>query len=209
VGAERAGEPSIRVEAYRKTYGSYVDAADEGTTAGPSIVAGDAKGVDMIVRWSRQARLNGWVTWSLLDASVDLQDGSTTSAPYDVTNTLTAVGRYAVNDNWEVGSTLRLATGKPFTPVLSGSVPTDDAPSTPLYGPTQSERLPALARLDARVSRYFRSEKSFALIYVEMLNLLDRRNVMSYSYDASWTQRTPVDAFFAHRTIVLGVEVSH
>lgn len=203
-GAELNGEPSIRVEAWTKAYDSYVPAGD-----GPQITAGRANGVDMIVRWSQQSRLNGWVSWSLLDAHVDLAGGTRARAPYDVTHTVTAVGRLALTDDWELGTTARYGTGRPYTPV-TGSMPgADGAPPTPIYGTVQSERMPDMQRLDARLTRYVRMDGMLGVLYVEMLNLLDRRNVMAWSYDTTWTQRSRVDALFAHRTFVLGAEVSH
>ena len=204
IGAERGGEPSLRMEAYIKTYGAYVPAG-----SGPQTVAGVSNGLDMIVRWSKQSRLNGWLTYSALDASVDLADGSTTRAPYDVTHTFTAVGRLALTDDWELGSTVRYATGKPFTPVMGSENGNAETPPTPLYGVANGERLPELQRLDARLTRYVRGDRALAVLYVEMLNLLGRRNVLAYSYDATWTQRSPVDAFYAHRTFVVGAEISH
>jgi hypothetical protein len=42
--------------------------------------------------------------------------------------------------------------------------------------------------------------------YVEALNLLDRGNVMAYTYDAAYADPQPVRTFFGNRTFMLGVE---
>jgi hypothetical protein len=57
------------------------------------------------------------------------------------------------------------------------------------------------------VTRYLFGRGRSAVAYLEMLNLLDRRNVMSYTYGDDFTTPVPVNAFFAHRTFVLGVEL--
>ncbi len=44
------------------------------------------------------------------------------------------------------------------------------------------------------------------VVYIEGLNLLDRGNVMSYTYDAAYRDPRPVRTFFADRTLLLGVE---
>jgi hypothetical protein len=123
----------------------------------------------------------------------------------DVTHSVTGVVRLPLGD-WEVGATARYATGKPFTPVTGGAPDPATGAPVPVYGELNDERLPDHRRLDARVSRYIFGAGRFGLVYLEMLNLLDRQNVMSYTYGDDFTTRVPVHAFFAHRTFVLGFE---
>lgn len=205
LGAERGGEPSIRVEAFAKQYDEFVN--DGGS--GPAVVAGTNRGIEGIVRWQRQARLNGWLTYSLLDADLELEDGTRTSAKYDVTHSVTAVARYALTDAWEVAGTLRYATGKPFTPVVGTREPAQEGwPLQPIHGSVNSERLPYYGRLDGRVTRFQKlGQRHSGVFYLEMLDLTGRRNVMSYQYDASYTERRPLESFFARRTFVIGAEV--
>src|SRR3712207_8140395 len=47
-----------------------------------------SSGVDAIVRWTRQARLNGWITYSYLDGEVELEGGERVPSAVDVTHTL-------------------------------------------------------------------------------------------------------------------------
>lgn len=195
LGAERGGEPSVKVEAYVKAYGVYVENGD-----GPQIHSGRAMGMDAIVRWSRQKTLNGWITYSYLDGSVTLADGREAPSSIDVTHTLTGVARLTLSHGFEVGSTLRLGTGRPFTPVLGA-----DSSGEALYGAPNGERMPAYSRLDARVMRYIPMNGSVGVLYVEMLNLLDRNNVQAYTYGPGYTERRAVPAFFAHRAVILGL----
>lgn len=197
-GAERRGEPSLRVEAYAKSYGDYVPAGN-----GPRITAGRAAGVDAIVRWAKQERLNGWITYSYLHGTVDLENGGTVPSAVDVPHTLTGVAKLAVGRSWEVGSTLRYGTGRPFTPV-TGARARGDGTFRPVYGATLSDRLPDCARLDGRITRFFRPSAGSGVVYLEMLNLLDRNNVSAYTYDATYRERRGVPSFFSRRTLVLG-----
>jgi hypothetical protein len=94
----------------------------------------------------------------------------------------------------------RYATGKPFTPLV--------AADARRHAAIRRDARRAAARttaLDARVTRYLFGD-GMALVYLEMLNLLDRRNVMSYTYSTG-ARRVPVNSVFAHRTFVLGVEL--
>jgi hypothetical protein len=204
LGAERAGEPAARVEVFTKLY----DRFTEGGSDGPHAVGGVSRGVDAIVRWQRQSRLNGWITYSLLDAELEMEDGSRTSARYDVTHSLTAVGRLALTDAWELGATLRYATGKPYTPVLGARAAEQEGwPAVPVYGVVHSERLPYYGRVDGRITRYQRIGGNTGVFYLEMLDLNGRRNVIGYHYDASYSQRTPLESFFARPTFVAGAEL--
>jgi vitamin B12 transporter len=193
-GVERAGELSVRAEAYVKRYGDYAAEGD-----GPAITAGLNTGIDAIARWSPRTGPTGWVSWSALRSRVELASGETVPSALDVSHSVTGVVRMPLGD-FEIGTTARYATGKPFTPMTgrSGGIP--------VYGAIHSERLPDYQRLDARVTRYLMGPQRTALVYLEMLNLLDRRNVMSYSYGSN-SQRVPVHSVFAHRTFVLGFEL--
>jgi vitamin B12 transporter len=200
-GAERAGRLSLRIEAYMKRYDDYASAgAAAAGVAGPASVAGTSRGLDAIARWSPRSGPAGWASYSLLRGTVELENGARVPSALDVTHSLTSVVRVPVGAGWELGATARYATGKPYTPRLPGSEPG--------YGAVHSERVPDYQRLDGRLTRYvFGQDRRLAVIYLEMLNLLDRRNVMSYTYPADGARPVPVHTVFARRTFVLGVEL--
>jgi vitamin B12 transporter len=193
-GVEKAGTLAMRAEAYLKRYDDYVPAG-----SGPAISGGMNSGIDAMARWSPRSGPSGWASWSLLRGRVDLDAGGTVPSALDVTHSITTVARLPLGD-WELGTTARYATGKPFTPVVGY------AAGAPVYGTIHGARLPDYRRLDARITRYLLGEGRTALVYLEMLNLLDRRNVMNYTYDDGGA-RLPVHSVFAHRTFVLGFEL--
>jgi len=195
IGAERGGEPSVKVEAFVKDYDDYVERGD-----GPRIASGRAAGMDAIVRWSRQKVLNGWITYSYLDGTVKLEDGREAPSAVDVTHTLTGVARLTLPHSLELGSTLRLGSGRPFTAITGA-----DAQGRAVYGAPNGDRMPVYQRLDARVMRYIPMNGSVGVVYLEMLNLLDRNNPQAYTYGPGYTERRAVPAFFANRTIILGM----
>jgi tetratricopeptide (TPR) repeat protein len=200
VAGERDGEPSVRLEAYAKAYGSY-----EGFGEGPKIQGGNARGVDAIIRWSRQERLNGWVTYSILDADVRLAEGSAVPAAVDVTHSLTAVGRLTLGENWELGMTAKAATGRPYTEVLGVRRESDG--TVPLYGAINGARLPQYTRFDMRLTRFARLPSGLAVGYLEVINVLNQANVASYTWGQDYTVRSPIRSYFAVRSAVLGLEI--
>lgn len=201
LGLEREGATStLRAEAFDKRYDDYAPLG-----AGPRVTAGRARGLDVIAQRRGPGRLTGWVGWSLLDAVVHLADGEWARSPYDVTHSLTASATATVARDWSVGSTVRYGTGTPVTPVVASTMV--DGRVTPVYGRATSERLPAYARLDARVMRFIRLPGALVSSYVEVLNLANRRNAAGATWDASYTTRRLTPTFFASRTIVAGAEV--
>jgi vitamin B12 transporter len=203
-GIQRDGAPALRAEAYIKHYGDYV--AEPGADdAAPRVVSGRAVGLDVLFRPQTMGPVLGWLTYSYLHGELELDDGSRVPSRYDVTHTLTAVGKLSVH-LWELGLTGRYGTGRPYTPIL-GSAPTaEDGPAAPLYGLPHSLRLPSYSRLDGRLSRIAPVRGGIVAAYVEGLNVLDRGNVMAYTYDAAYANPQPVRTFFGHRTLVFGVE---
>jgi vitamin B12 transporter len=185
-GAERTGEPSLKVEAFTKWYDAYVPAGD-----GPPIERGRTVGGDAIVRWSRQERVNGWITYSILDGRIELADGVTVPSAVDVTHSLTGVGMIALTPGWQLGATARYATGRPYT-----------RPD----GEPHAERLPDYRRIDARLTRFSTWRNRMMVSYLELLNVVDHRNVSAYTFDAAG-ERQAVPAFF-RRTAVAGFSIS-
>jgi|GEM_PF-503529 len=195
VGAEHGGEPSLKVEAFVKDYDGYVENGE-----GPRIAAGRAMGMDAILRWSHQKVLNGWITYSYLDGTLSLADGRDVPSAVDVTHTLTGVARLTLPHSFEVGTTARLGTGRPFTPITGA-----DAAGKAVYGAPNGDRMPTYTRLDGRVMRYLPMNGSVGVLYLEMLNLLDRNNVQAYTYGPGYAERRAVPAFFSNRTLILGM----
>jgi vitamin B12 transporter len=203
-GIQREGAPALRAEAYLKRYDDYL--AEHGAAAeAPQVVAGRAAGLDVLVRPQAWGPVVGWLTYSYLHGEVELEDGTRLPSRYDVTHSLTAVGKLSVME-WELGFTGRYGTGRPYTPILGVSPTAGEEPPAPLYGALHSRRLPSYFRLDGRLSRLTPLRGGVLATYVEGLNLLDRGNVMAYTYDASYGDPQPVRTFFGNRTFVLGVE---
>jgi hypothetical protein len=198
LGVQHDGDIAIRAEAYLKAYDAF--RADAGSA--PAVVGSGARGIDLLARWSADA-LTGWLTWSLLDGEIELESGERVPAPAAITHSVTAVARRALGDRWELGSTARFATGRPYSPVVG----VNDETGEPVYGEINSARAPAYFRLDSRVSHFVSAGQGLIVLYLEALNLLDRRNVMRSTWSSDGREQRPVRAFFSYRTLVLGAEL--
>ena len=67
--------------------------------------------------------------------------------------------------------------------------------------------MPAYSRIHARVMRYLRFPGVPVTSFLEVLNVTDRTNVSTYTYDPSYTSRESVHTFFSRRTLVMGAEL--
>jgi tetratricopeptide (TPR) repeat protein len=198
-GVEREGRPALKIETYVKSYDRYV--SEDGAL---DIEDGRSMGIDALARWPQTERWGGWIAYSLLDGRIDVTDVGRISSEVDVTHSLTAVGMYTLG-SWQMGSTIRYATGRPFTPVV-GATGGEGFPE-PIYGEPLSSRLPDYFRLDARVTRFQRVGGRLAVFYLEVLNVLDRENASAVVYDANWENPRTVGSVFDGRTLVAGVEI--
>ena len=198
-GVEHAGPYTLRVEAFRKVYDAVV-----GVGAEPTADHVTVSGADILVRPPKLGRVAWWATYSWLRSRTSLVNGGTVPSALDVTHSLAVVGRLAFGRGWELGSTLRLATGRPFTPVVGG-LATDNG-MVPIPGLLHGERYPTYGRLDARLTRSTAVGNGLLLLYLEALNLTNRENVATYSYDDAFRTRAAVPYFFSQRTLVLGME---
>jgi hypothetical protein len=200
LGLERESAAGLlRAEAFVKEYDDY-----RAFGAGPGITSTRARGGDLIAQ-RLTGPLTGFLGYSWLDASSVLADGQRVRGAFDVTHSATASITASLPGGWSVGTTARYGTGAPKTPVLGGQQ-MPDGRTVPVYGAIMSDRLPAYARMDARVMRHIRLPGTLLTTFLEVINVANRANVASYTYDPTYTSRETVHTFFAKRTVVMGGE---
>lgn len=112
-------------------------------------------------------------------------DGFYRPSSWDVRHAFSLTAGYRIGQAWEIGIKWRSLSGRPFTPF-------DLARSAEEYARTRrgvtdldrlnSERTPSYQRLDVRVDRRFSFPKWNAVVYVDVQNVLNRRNIFGYDY---------------------------
>ncbi len=174
---------------------------------------GRAYGFDLYLakRPSNESRLAGWVSYTYGVASRDMY-GRRYSFDYDRRHALSVVESYRVLTWLDVATTLRLDSGFPMTPVVGVRVaatadtldqdhdgntaelvpqrdPAGQLVYTPDYGGVanlNSARLPLYARLDLRLSFRPGGRSGRWLIYLDVINVLNRKNVTSLEKDLAY-----------------------
>jgi hypothetical protein len=180
------------------------------TTEPVNGATGRAYGFDLYVARravSADTRLTGWASYTYGRATRDVY-GHRRPFEYDRPHAVSAVAAMRVGRKVEVSATGRVASGFPYTPIIglrvngvvdtidydgdrnrTEIVPEGDIPPvgepvwvTDLGGVDNllSARLPAFARVDARVAFRPRGPNGRWLFYLDAINVLNRRNVGAY-----------------------------
>ncbi len=210
-GFRDAADPfHLRVEVYAKKYDALPLESERSFFASDG--TGEAQGLDLFARLAA-ARWDGWVSYSYLRARrrwTPWADQGRYPVPrrpvspyFEIPHTLQLSGNVQLPGSVTLGASVRVASGRPFTPV-------EDAESTeagfvPTYGARQSERYPTYQRLDLTVSRAWRIPgEDLAVGYLGITNLLDRQNIFEYAYSEDYRSREPARSSFG-RAIYFGV----
>ena len=199
------GARLIRVEAYRKRYGSLAARTREGITRGGG--TGAATGADVFVKEELTLLgLDARLAYSFIRSErTDPDSGESARSPFDVTHTLHIVVNRGFGGWLETGVAYRAATGAPFTPIRSATFDSGHDLWQPHYGAPMSERLPTYNRLDlsATVLKSLWAD-NLTVFFVSVMNSLDRVNVRDYRYSADYSERIALKTPFP-RTIYFGV----
>jgi vitamin B12 transporter len=215
-GVEYAtGDLTARLELYDKIYHDLIlrDSALHLANRGE----GSARGVDLFIKYGAflETRFNGWLSYSFLssrrtqprDRGVELTYEEAPS-PFDITHNLVIVGKYRLVGYLNIGIGARYATGAPVTPITGAIFDSTRGTYTPIEGAIGSERLPSYIRLDCDLSYQLPfADDASAIFYLGITNLLDRSNVLGYSYSNDYSTRTPRRTNF-NRSTYFGATVT-
>ena len=205
------GDVIIRVESYYKDYNDLV-AQEEDIFGIPipfryeNVGEGFAKGVDVFLKgrfWD--GKYTGWISYSYTDSKRQQNENSIgTSANYDITHNIAIVSSYNITRDLTAGVTLRLSTGRPYTPVVGSTYDPINDVYIPTYGVENSGRFPTYKRVDMNLQYIFSLLDRFAVAFVALNNVFDEDNLYTYTYNFNYSQRIPVISL-NERTIWFGV----
>ncbi len=142
-----------------------------------------ARGVELSADRSAGA-WNWWAsyTWSKV---TDRIDGRDVARSWDQRHAVQG-GFGWHNESWNFSAAASIHSGWPRTELMlvEKGLDADGEPlHVPQPGPRNAIRLPTFASVDVRLSRKFKVPRGSLLAFVEISNLLDRRNVCCVDYD--------------------------
>jgi hypothetical protein len=154
--------------------------------------SGIAYGEELLIKKDGRSDLTGWLSVSL--ARSKLQNNVTGESfrfEYDQPVNATFVSSYKLNNNWTMGTKWTYHSGTPYSPVI-GTTQDSTGRHIPIYAAVNSGTLPDYHRLDLRFDRHYIYDKWKLNTYFEINNVYFRKNVLGYSYNANYTDATPI-----------------
>jgi len=156
---------------------------------------GNSWGVELFIN---KDLVDAWYGWLSIAYSrtqrTNLLTGEDFRYSYDQPVIINAVANYQLTDHWQIGAKWRYQSGQLITP-LEGAVQDPDNPAlyNPVYGELNSTRLPAHHQLDVRADRTYYYTGWEMDLYIEVMNLYARENVVDYQYkNADYSEREDV-----------------
>lgn len=133
---------------------------------------GTARGLDLLLIRRAQEGLTGWIgyTWSHT-VYTDRGSGESFDGDFDQRHTLNVFVQQRLSYRLAASAKLRLGSNFPIVGYFSGT-----AENLRLGQERNQVRLPFYARLDFRLNRSFTFERSRLTLFVEVMNVLGRRN---------------------------------
>ncbi|MCK9410407.1 MAG: TonB-dependent receptor, partial [Bacteroidetes bacterium] len=178
-----ADDTRVTIEAYQKDIHDVIVDPDS-TNLLLNTGSGYARGIE----FSLQKKFtDGFVGSASYSYSVSRRQDKTTLPEYDfeydrphIVNLLAGM---EIGEGWQIGAKFQFASGNPYTPVVG--VVKKGGVFYLVDGAVNSARYPDYHKLDIRVDKQFILNGWALTAYIDLWNVYNRDNVMSYSYKAN------------------------
>ncbi len=177
-----ADDTRVTIEAYQKDIHDVIVGTDSSNLL-VNTGSGFARGIEL----SLQKKFNdGFVGSASYSYSVSRRRDMTTQPEYDfeydrphIVNILAGM---EIGEGWQIGAKFQFASGNPYTPVAG--VVKKGGIFYLVDGPVNSARYPDYHKIDIRVDKQFILAGWALTAYLDLWNVYNRDNIMSYSYKA-------------------------
>jgi len=151
---------------------------------------GKVYGLELLLKHQPTDRFFGWLSYTLMKSSrVDHPGEDERLFDYDQTHILTLVASLVLGRGWEAGVRFRLVSGNPDTPIIGSIYDADSDIYWPIYGRTNSQRLPMFHQLDVRIDKRWEWKYVKLAIYLDVQNVYNHKNVEGYQYSYDYSER--------------------
>ncbi len=152
---------------------------------------GHIYGMEVFLRWETFKNFEGWVALTLQRSQRrDHPDWDFYWYDFDQPVILDVVASYRLPYGFRIGARWRYTSGNPDTPVINSIYDSDSDNYIPLQGPYNSDRLPAFHALDIRIDKDFNFRRWKLTVYLDLMNVYNRKNPESKVYNFDYTERT-------------------
>jgi hypothetical protein len=146
-------------------------------------------GLEVMGRAQPVGRFSGYLAYTLSRSERDDHSGQGYRLfDYDQTHILTASGNLKLGTGWLLGSTFRLGSGNPNTPIVGAIYDASLDVYQPRYGSVNSNRSPMFHRLDLRVEKKWTLSRGALTAYLDVQNVYNHRNAEGDRYNYNYTR---------------------
>lgn len=136
------------------------------------------RGAEILLRTDPSKSFHGWASYAWSSAE-DVIDGAGVPRSWDQTHAVKFLVGYLRDRRWSVSLGGTAHTGWPTTPVSGEEITLPDGSTEieAVRGARNSDRYPAYARIDGKVSRTIQKSRGRLRLELEVVNLTNRANV--------------------------------
>ena len=158
---------------------------------------GYARGIELSVKHRAGNRFFSWANYTYSVSKREDRPGDMERLySFDQPHVATVTASYMLTSTWEIGAKWQYRTGNPYTPVVDAEIvphPDTGRPRyNPIYGDTNSVRVPPFHRLDLRISKSFIYQRWRWGIFLELFNAYNRKNVLDVDYSRNYREERNV-----------------
>lgn len=149
-------------------------------------VEGEARGLDLFLNRNLANNWYGWVALSYAESErTNLRTGESQSYALDTPLVFNLVANYRLSRLWDIGTRFTAKSGEADTRIVGIKENPDFAGNyLPIYSDdVYGDRLPTYSRLDLRLNRDTQIFGRNGKVFVDVLNVLGRKNINSRELD--------------------------
>jgi hypothetical protein len=156
----------------------------------------DSYGFEIQVKRELSEHAYGWLSYTFSRAHQRNHPGNDfVPTGFDQPHVMNAVASWKPGKGWELGARFQLASGRPDTPVIGATYNADTGDYEPIRGPTRSVRTPLFTQLDVRAEHDWLFERWSLGLYIDIINVTNRKNTEAVQYDYRYRESSPVTSF--------------
>ena len=128
-------------------------------------------------------------------------------SPYDMSYFFRTTLKYRINSLWDIGCVYWQRQGRYYLPISHSILETSTNIYVPIYAlQNEGQRIPDYHRMDLSISRIMKLPFGSAIVYLNVNNLLDTKNIQFYNYNSDYSESFA--EYLNRRTIFFGLVVN-
>jgi len=192
----------IKAELYYKNIDNLIKYSDK-TEKFTNEAEGRVNGIEFYIFQNIRNRCWGWISYTYSISERKWGDNSATTLYYfDKTHIINIVLSYKISSRLQIGTKFNYTTGIPLKEIIAVG---KERSVIEIFEPT---RYPAYHRLDLRMDYRFKMWGLDSNLYLEVLNIYNKKNVIRYIYNSDYSNyKNPYKLYDLPILPFIGLEV--